>query len=339
MSLGFGYESQSPDRPSVQTARAEFLNTIAETKPGVVFRLFGTCYSPFTELLELKKGIIAATCSEIDTNLPKENYILRQPKFIRERALERLLPNYHSLERIDGADRLSQELANWGVEHNLKDDWCLNDALEVLRTFDVADGKSLALMLLPDFHYLADVWNRSWQSAALERRLLGLHTRFQANSAVEARDALLFRFKYEELAFEVFGPFSKSLASFREEVQNEFTKVGGRNVRGARKHLDYELGGYLETVEKVRVELDLIAPPNWRKANDFFKWLVQYQLPPFKTYRQIAREEKKDDKTVSQGIQRVATLIGLTLRPNEADKHLGRPKGSKDKTPRRRANH
>lgn len=78
MSFGFGYESRSSDRPSVQTARSEFLNIVAEIQPEVVFRLFRSCYLPFSELLELKEEIIAASCREIDTNLPKEAYILRQ---------------------------------------------------------------------------------------------------------------------------------------------------------------------------------------------------------------------------------------------------------------------
>jgi hypothetical protein len=77
MSFGFGYEPQSPDRPSIQAARAEFLNTIAAIKPEVGFRLFGTCYLPFTELLEQSNNVIAATSSEIDANILKENSTIK----------------------------------------------------------------------------------------------------------------------------------------------------------------------------------------------------------------------------------------------------------------------
>jgi hypothetical protein len=194
----------------------------------------------------------------------------------------------------------------------------------------------MALALLPDIHYLMDTWKRSWQSAVLERRFFGLHSRFQSSAAVEERDALLFRFKYDTVQFELSGPFNKSIAAFRQEVEVQFKTVGGPRIRGARKHLDYRLREYFAEVDKVTVELDLTAPPSWRKADDFFKWLVGYQLPPVKTYRQIGREVKKHEKTVREGIQRVASLIGLTLRSNEADKRLGRPKGAKDRAPRRR---
>jgi len=334
--FGFGYEAKSSDNSSVQAARAEFLTVILENKPQVVFSLFAACYLPFSQLLERCKDTISEICAEIDAEIPKESYILRQPKFIRERALKRLLPNYRYVVEMEGAAALCRALAGWSREHNLTDDWCLDDALEVLRAFEVADEKRMALALLPDVHFLRDVWKRSWQSAAVERRFVGLHQGFQSNVAVEERDALMFRFRYETLHFELSGPFNKSIAAFRQEVEVQFKSVGGPTIRGARKHLDYSLRKYFAKVEKVRSELDLKAPPRWRKADEFLRRLVDYQLPPCKTYRQVARDVKRDDRTVSEGIQRIASLIGLTLRSNEADKFLGRPKGARDKKPRRR---
>jgi hypothetical protein len=128
--IGFGYETKSADSPSVQTARAEFLTIVMETKLSAVFSLFVTCYAPFTQLLERNEHAIATICEEIDANLPQENYILRQPKFIRERALKTLIPNHVSLAKVEGSAALCQALGGWGLAHNLTDGWCLDDALE-----------------------------------------------------------------------------------------------------------------------------------------------------------------------------------------------------------------
>ena len=334
--LGFGYELKSAEAPSVQTARAEFLNNIAEIKPPVVLSLFETCYLPFLELLQQNEHALAALYKEVERSIPAEAYILRQPKFIREKALKLHIPNWQSLEKIESASKLRQALENWTMEHNLTASWCRDDMLKVLRTFEVSDDKRLALTLLPDRHCLNGLIGQSWHSAALERHLSGLHSIFQSSMAVEARHTFLFRFSFEEVTFEVSGPFYKSPTAFRQEVENHFKAANGPKLRGARKHLAYELGEYLEKVGKINTELNLTLPPGLRKADVYFTWLVDYQIPPGKNYRQIAREASKDEKTVREGIQRLASLIGLTLRSNEADKHLGRPKGAKDRASRRR---
>jgi len=231
--LGFGYEAKSADSPSVQTARAEFLTVILEAKFDAVFNLFIACYSPFTQVLERSGNVISVIAEEVEANIPKEAYILRQPKFIRETALKKLIPNYLSLETIEGAAPLCQALESWVLEYNLGDDWCLDDALEALRTFEVADEKAMALALLPDIHHLIDVWKRSWQNAVLERRLSGLRGLYQSSAAVEEHDAFSFRFRYETLEFEVSGPFYKSPSAFRQEVEVQFRAVGGSKIRSA----------------------------------------------------------------------------------------------------------
>jgi hypothetical protein len=63
-----------------------------------------------------------------------------------------------------------------------------------------------------------------------------------------------------------------------------------------------------------------------------------YQVPPCMKYREIAKEIAMNDKTISDGLQDVASLLGLTLRSSEEDKHPGRPKGVKETEPRRREN-
>jgi hypothetical protein len=94
---------------------------------------------------------------------------------------------------------------------------------------------------------------------------------------------------------------------------------------------------YLEKVDKARKDLELEEPPVRWAAEDHFKWLIEYQLPPCKRYREIGRDFGKDEKTVREGIRDVASLVGLTLRSSECDKYPGRPIGARDRGNRHRA--
>jgi hypothetical protein len=152
---------------------------------------------------------------------------------------------------------------------------------------------------------------------------------------VEEYGVYSFSFVHENLSFSVTGPFFKSPAQFKQEVEERFKALGGPAIRGARKALAFQLGEYREQVAKARRDLNLDAPPV-RWAEDHFTWLIKYQLPPCMKYREIGREFSKDEKTVREGIKDVADLMDLTLRSSERDKHSGRPKGVRETKPRRR---
>jgi len=277
--------------------------------------------------------------NEIIAGLPKEDWIQRQPLFVRERALKKLMPNASSLETLGWSEPLAQGVKHWGLRHHISDAWCLDDALAVLREFDVMEEKAMALALLPDGHYFVEVWKRAWQAAATERRLCGLHGICESSMAVEEQGGFSFTFRDGSLKISVSGPFYKPISAFRREVNDRFREAGGTKVRGARKQLDYLLKEYLASVAEVTKKLDLTAPRNWRKLEEHLRWLVDYQIPPCKTYREIARNTQKNEKTIREAIHRSACLIGLTLRSNADDKKLGRPQGSKDKKPRNRVDH
>ncbi len=334
--LRFGYEAKSTERPSVQTARAEFLKLILDFRPAAILDLFTSCYPPFVKLLEGSETPIATISEAVEASIPEEAYVLRQPKFIREAALKKLIPHAIDLKKSEGGINLRHALENWASEYHLLEEWLLDDALVFLRTFEVADDKPMALSLLPDWHFLFNLLWRTWQNAAHERNFCALRGLFQSNVVVEERDAFTFKFKYEALEFEVSGPFSKSLSDFRQEIDRKFNALRGPTVRGARKHLNYRLRKYLARLSDVAKDLNLAPPPGWRKTEVYLAWLIEYQIPDCKTYRQIAREVNRDEKTVRKGIQRAASHIGLALRSAKADRHLGRPKGAKDKGPRRR---
>jgi hypothetical protein len=333
--FGYGYEPKSPESPSVQTARAEFLAIILESKPNIVNRLIA-CYPAFQQLLELSDSVILGLVAVIDAGIPKEDWIQRQPAFLRERALEKFVPNADSLKTLEGGQPLADALRAWGAQHNLSDAWCLDDALTVLREFDVMDEKPMALALLPDSHYFIQVWRRAWTAAVIERRLSGLHGICESSMSVEDRGAFSFTFKDGSVQITVSGPFYKSIAAFKREVNNRFSEADGNKIRGARKLLEHRLNEYLDSVNKITKELNLAKPRNWRKFDEHLRWLVDHQVPPCKTYRQIGRDALKDEATVREAIRRCASVIGLTLRSNEEDKKLGRPEGAKDRRPRQR---
>jgi hypothetical protein len=50
----------------------------------------------------------------------------------------------------------------------------------------------------------------------------------------------------------------------------------------------------------------------------YFEWLARYLAPPQgknarPTLSQIAREEKKDQRTISRGVRRAAEILGLSV--------------------------
>jgi len=145
--LGFGYEKKSSESPSVQTARAAFLNTILQLKPDTISHLFDAAYPPFEKLLKSKEDLLASRYALLESKIPTEAYVLRQPKFLRSRAIESLIPNFQSFQKLPDPEGLAQELELWGSTHNLRDPWCINHAITFLREFESADDKNLALAL------------------------------------------------------------------------------------------------------------------------------------------------------------------------------------------------
>lgn len=333
--FGFGYEKKSANSPSSETARAEFLSLVLEIKPDVVSSIFNTAYHHFASLIAENEDLIASLCHSLESEIPKEAYHLRQPRDIRQRAIKRFIPNWHSLQQRDDADLMQAAFENWARDHNLTVDWCLDHALDFLHEFEGSEHRELAFRF-PNAHLLRDLIRRAWQSALVNRHCHALGTQYQSNVEVEERGVFSFILEYDRIRFEVPGPFNKFIPSFKEEVEKSFVASGGPSIPGARKALRYRLAAYLEEVERVRKELGLEEPPVRWTADDHFRWLINYQITPCMNYREIGRIADKDEKTIREGTQDVADLIGLKLRSADSDKYRGRPKGSKDKAPRRR---
>ncbi len=324
----FGYEEKSANSPSTETARAEFLSLVLEIKPDVVSNLFNAAYHHFSRLLAQNEGLIASLC---------HSQVPEQPKYIRQRAIEGIIPDWQSLQQRDDANSLQDAVENWAQDHNLTADWCLDHALNFLRLLG-SEHRELAFRFTNADILLRDLIIRAWHSAAVNRHIHAMWTQYPIVEALLPHDVVLFTFEYGRLRLEVLGPWTKSRPSFKKEVERSFISMGGPSISGARKALENKLAEYLEKVDRVSKELGLEEPPVRWKADDHFRWLTRYQVPPCMKYREIAKEIGKDDKTVSAGIQNVASRLGLTLRSSEQDKHPGRTKGVKETAPRRREN-
>jgi len=109
----FGDERRSDNRSSSETVRAEFLSRILDTKVHIVFDLFASAYKPFTYVLEKSASEIEVISASVEAEIPEAAYIMRQPKFIRERALKLLVQDCNFLQKLEGADALCAALKSW----------------------------------------------------------------------------------------------------------------------------------------------------------------------------------------------------------------------------------
>jgi hypothetical protein len=316
----FGYEKTSATSPATQDAQAFFLELIPQLRSEVTTTLFDIAYRPFVKFLDAHQNLILSI---------KQN--LEASPFPTDAAIKIVVHGWSALKHREMASLLCDAFSEWGKTWNLTDEWCLNHAVVTIREQHL----SCLASGIPHPRFTEE----AWRTALFEPQCAAIFTQAEIIQSFRHKDLHEFTFSHEQLNFTVEGPFYRPIVEFKQEVRKEFEARGGRTFRSARKSLLHQLHSYLDAVGDAANELNLKEPPIRRRAaKEHIKWLIDYQLPPCKTYRQIAREvrEKEDDKTVREGIQRAASLIGLNLRSSEADKRLGRPKGAKDKNPRHR---
>jgi hypothetical protein len=84
---------------------------------------------------------------------------------------------------------------------------------------------------------------------------------------------------------------------------------------------------YCNKVEK-NIPKNYAKTPTKYSSQTHFEWLIDYQVPSVKEYREIAEEIDANNRptvdAIKKGIKRLSCLIGISLRKN---KSLGRPKG------------
>lgn len=312
--FGFGFEKRSSISPSTQLAQSSFLKLLPSLKEQVVFSLFQIAFKPFNQFLIDHQAEILQIVKNIEP-VP----------YSRDIAIKMLTFNWSAVESREGAQPLRVALHEWANRWNLPELWCMNHALLTLRE-----------------RHQASITDRvpdpvgAWQEAIFAGlKCDSIFTQAEFHEEFRQEGLFEFNYKFEKLRFTQEGPFWIPIAEFKRKVANEFKAAGGSVVRGARKALIYQRDVYLNSVNRVAERLNLREPP-LRWSEDHFRWLIHYQVPPLMNYREIGRTVKKNEKTVREGIQDVAKLIDLKLRPAHVDRYRGRPKGAKDAAPRRR---
>lgn len=315
--FGFGPEKKSANCPSTQHARTFFLELLPQLRSDVTPNLFEIAYQPFISFLDANQDDILSIRRNIEG-----------APFPTDTAIRIVVYGWSALKHRDTASELCDAFSEWGNRWNLTDEWCLNHAVLTLREQHLSCLSSG--MPHPRFT------EEAWRTAGFELESDAIFTQAEIIQSFRRKGLHEFTFNHGQISFTVEGPVFKPDIQFKQEVKQEFQALDGPTFRSAGKSLQHRLSDYLEKVRKARNDLNLTAPPSWRKSDQHSEWLVDYQLAPCKTYRQIAREVNKDEKTIREGILRAASLIGLTLRSSEADKRLGRPKGAKDRNARHR---
>lgn len=316
-----GYESRSSDRPSVQRARADFLLKLLDLKRDVIVKLFNNCQPHFRALLDANERPLVAASELIETNLP-DNPILRQPQFIRKRALEKLIPSWQWLPTVSGGETLQHAQKTFALEHHLDNEWCLDAMLGFLLVVEQTTSLFENPFTDRDQHLL----RQCWREMVTDCQLSANSKQYQTNILIEEAGAYSFNFRNNDLEFSVPGPFYKPWSTFKEEVYREFKQRREFNIKGARTELNKQLRDYLNRVTDLTAQLGLVQPSLQWAGPEHMEWLIHYQIPPFMTYLGIAKLYNKDESTVREGIADAARFIDLNLRPSKA----GRPPGIKE---------
>ena len=327
---GYGYEKESVDSPSIQTARADFLGLIPELKPVVISSLFNSAYQPFKELLANSRSMIASICESVKSKAIQLelDYSSRTPENIRKQAIERLLPNWCSLEQIAGAHALRQALQDWAQSVNLTKAWCLDHAVAFLRALDTRATEVQRWARRPRV-FSAERIVDCWVVAIKKRRQGALWAQLPSNEIVAEHGVFSFTFKYKQLEFTVDGPFDYSTSAFKAEIKRQFEAIEGQKVRGVRTALANQLRVYLSDVAKVKKTLKLKEPPMLPAAQEHFKWLVEFLVPPTKKLAELAAIYSKPEQTISDGINRASRLIGIELHRHRPGRKQGQVRSRK----------
>lgn len=290
-------------------------------------------FSNQDEYLEIEKEV------EYEYRNEKNNRYF--PELVEEKTLIKQFPKWSELRKKEKAKNLCAALKDWAEKWNLTDDWVLDFAIDMLRNFrakflngwenDFKRNSYNERFFITQFNN----WrysNGDWDRALLNLRQDGSLRQFQI--AVEFNQPA-FTFEYGDIKVsETWFPNWKHKKAFRDEMMERFNKklfyqrTEGLEIKlGTKSRFEKELTEYIRKMD-LKTNKKFCRTPRKNTGERHFLWLIEYQIPPCKNYRQIATENNSDIKTVREGIARVAEQIGLKLRKPTSG---GRPKGSTTK--------
>ncbi len=98
------------------------------------------------------------------------------------------------------------------------------------------------------------------------------------------------------------------------------------------KDFHNKLDNYISGVE-AKIKPFVNKTISKKDGDKHFRWLIEYQIPPVKSYTKISQEHNVDNKAVRVGIASAGKIIQLELTKA---KRTGRPKGVQETKERNR---
>jgi ribosomal protein L20A (L18A) len=277
-------------------------------------------------------------------------------ELITRSALEKLIPDWKTLQSKDNSKLLCSELSQWAEKWNLTDDWCFDFALHCLKLFKInlidkcwfpdnyLESKNIySLFELRNFWYDGRAWRESVSDLS-ERNLRDYF--FTSEIPNYPKLNYVWELKTEKGTQEIlslegyYNPLHMYPENFRREIEerfwarlSEFLSFNRFAFVGNSKLLIDELSKFQKSVDDYISYAEELMKPHAdrtvvkRSGDKHFRWLVEYQILG-KSYNKLAAENDVDRRAVRDGIKNVSEIIELTLR----DLSLGgKQKGAVDK--------
>lgn len=324
---------------SVDLTEFGFKSDVRQTPVLAYFDFIFKNQAEFDELLEKSESYWKEFTPDYYTDL------------ITRTAIEELIPNWQTLQSKKGSEWLCSELSQWAKKWNLKDDWCLDFALDCLKNFKI---KLIDKYQLPDNYLQTDnlysLWelNKFWHNGkawAFSLRDYDEQDVWDYFFINKIPNYPSLQYIWKENTKEIFkvedkyNPLRAFPAEFLERVEQQFWSkffeyFSGRQYSfvGNTKLLTDELKKFQNRVRthisKAEAKMKPFAQRtvSKRSGDRHFRWLVEYQVLD-KSYNTLAKEQCVDRRAIMDGIKDVSKIVGLTLR--ESTKH-GRKQGAKD---------
>lgn len=331
----FLLHTKKPDLFSVDLSEAGFKHDIRDTPILAYFDFIFKNQSKFDKLLKKSEAEHRKFASKPSRDL------------ITTSALEKLIPSWDFLQSKGDSKWLCSELTKWAEKWNLTDEWCLDFALGTLSAFKVS---FIDKMQFPDdFLENADlhsVWelNRYCEQGTAWSQALFELNQFQDHlipATIPDYPSFEYRFKQtvgERTYFSIkshYNPWTSGSGSFKASVEEQFWRKffdcfanSSQTFDGNTKELADGLNSFVKYVDEHISRCEKLGEPFSRptptkESDRHFRWLVEFQLL-CRSKEELRKTHGCSRKAIRDGIEDVARLLKLTLRP---DSKGGRPSG------------
>ena len=368
---GWSLEEDSSLSDSLKKDRDLFFHMIQYIRPQVLTSLLSVVFPAYvTSVSDIFKKHVREFPFPTSMTWAERLQSLRKLSELEVRATINTWSGLQSL-KSQPIKKLCQQLELWGKQYNLEEDWCYDHAIRTLRSWLFNPNVCWLGQPPSPPEILGSESTLTWS----DELNLDLHwRRFFLTDKVYPTGPLPFTFQYREFSFKIRGwdflqeeaqyfewfvmrELDKSIYQHEEEMEKRYRAEQGKETSGnTTTRILQEFRGFRTSVrtrarkalasymkEQVTVRNDsiekyaLVKPPRHyaRDRVDELTWLVHYQIPPCKTYKEIAgKYAGVNEQIVRKVIEAAAANLRLPLRNPRL--RSGRPLGRKDSVPRRR---